>query len=174
MKDLEKLIKANTNETGVIDFATIELAINTEENNLIAVGKKEASAKVLSDIGLGDIESIKKTIDEHGSFKTESEKTIDELTTKATNLERKSALYGAGITDNDQVDYIMFNVNKRVTETKDFDVALTEFKTEKPQYFDTKSITFNTKGNGKIPPVKKAGWETILAERRPDVFGKDE
>jgi len=181
MKDLQKLVEANTKD-GVVDWESIEKTINEETNNLIAKNKGSELNRVLNELGLEKVEDLKLTLKEKEELAKKLEETNKSLETINKSLEekdkvitlteREKMLYQMGITDKDTVDYVLFNVNKRVGEDKDFASALEEYKKEKPQFFEEKPLTISTKGNPTVPPEEKLGFEKVLEERRPDVFKK--
>lgn len=179
MKNLEKLVKEHTNEEGQIDWSAVEELVNKETNDIVAASTKKATDKakedLLKELEIDDPKAIKDKLnlsEELSKKLEEKENALNELTGKATKLEREKLLYSQGITDPDTVDYILFNVDKRVNEENDFDAALNAFKEEKPQYFQSEPITTGTKPGG-ASKREMAGFEKILAEKHPNEFKEE-
>lgn len=176
MKNIENLIKEHTKDD-VTDWTAIENAVNEEINNIVTkdVAKEKEKFEstqvneVLKTLGYENVEDLKKTldtVDEVQKALETKDAEIQGLKTESTMLERTNKLFGMGVAQ-DAVDYILFNVNKKVTEDKDFETALGEYKTEQPKFFE-KTITFGG-GSHQTPPPEVDGATAKLKELYPDV-----
>lgn len=176
MKNIENLIKDNTKED-VIDWKAVEIAINEDINNIIKKNVETEKAKfesskvseMLENLGYKDVDELKKAL---GSIE-ELTKTIETkdaenqaLKSSSTELERMNKLYGMGINE-EAVDFVLFNVNKKVTEEKDFDTALAEYQKEQPKFFE-KTITFGGTQQ-QSQQQQDDGVTSKLKEMYPDV-----
>ena len=183
MKDLEKLVKEHTNEEGQTDWSAVEELVNKETNDIVAASTKKAADKakdeardsLMKELDIDDPKALKDKLnlsEELTKKLEEKENALNELTGKTTKLEREKLLYAQGITDPDTVDYILFNVDKRVNDETDFDKAFNAFKEEKPQYFQSEPITTGIKP-GVTSKKEMAGFEKILAEKHPNEFKEE-
>lgn len=179
MKDLEKLMNGNKKEDGTFDWEKIEAAINKEENDLVAKaetkggekGATEAITKFLKDLGYDDkakfdtdFKAMKASHEAIGGKDEE----IKNLSGAKTALEREKLILQSGVPGKD-ADYVMFQVNKRVTDDVPFEKAFEEFKAENAEYFKNPVPVFGAQTKSKEEPGSKEGFEKILEERNPDV-----
>ena len=88
MKDLQKLVEANTKD-GVVDWESIEKTINEETNNLIAKNKGSELNRVLNELGLEKVEDLKLTLKEKEELAKKLEETNKNLETINKSLEEK-------------------------------------------------------------------------------------
>ena len=102
-------------------------------------------------------------------YKTAQEQ-LESVTKNATLLERESSLIKMGVTDPDVLEFIMFNVEKRVDDKTDWNKALELYKTDKPTLFENRAPAINTTGThvGKGLTEEKLGFEKILEDKYPD------
>ena len=168
-EELQKVIQGLTNEDGQIDWAKATEAINNDINNVVAKqsdkAKDEARKELFSALEVESVEDILKRLDEVKEVKDTLNKTQGQL----TDYQRKEALYSQGITDPDRVDYILYNVNKRVSDEVSFEDAFKAYRDEKPDLFKKEPITFGG-GRGKEEEVpKEPGYRAVLKERHPDL-----
>lgn len=177
MKDIKAIIEKHTDEEGVVDYAALEEAVNSEINGIVAKNKPdteklkqelhgEVAKSIISGLGIEgetvddlklwakkmggstdefkeanikleqELEKVRNELEEIATAKQELETT---LTTK----ERLGKIKELGVKDDDTAEFIKFKLDKLVSEDKDFDTALNEFKEESPTYFRTPSVTTN-------------------------------
>jgi hypothetical protein len=167
-EELEKIIKGYSNEEGQIDWAKVTEAINNDINNVVAKqtdkAKEDARGEFLKTFEVENVEQLAEKINQGQEVQETLTKTQSEL----TNLQRKEALYSQGITDPDRVDYILFNVNKRVSDDVAFEDAFKAYREEKPDLFKKEPITFGKREGGE-EPTTEPGYRKALKERHPDL-----
>jgi hypothetical protein len=167
-EELQKLMQGFTTEDGQVDWDKVVEGVNEEVNNVVAKtqdkAKQDARKEFLATFEVEDTEDLIKRLDEAKQAKESLTKTQGEL----TNLQRKEALYSQGITDPDRVDYILFNVNKRVNDDTSFEDAFTKYREEKPDLFKKEPITMNRRTQSETPP-EEPGYRAKLKEKHPDL-----
>lgn len=58
-----------------------------------------------------------------------------------TNTQRLNQIKQLGVGDDETAEFIKFKLDKQVSEDKDFDTALNEFREQSPSYFRQKEVT---------------------------------
>jgi len=176
MKDLEKIVKDLTNEDGVVDWAKATDLVNKEINDVVLKNtgklddklgdaKVEAKQELLKLFEVETTDDLLKKLDD-AKQKGES---LNDLEGELTKYKQKELLYSQGITDQDKVDYILFNVNKRVNDEVEFEDAYKTYREEKPELFKKEPITF---GGGNKPTeakVEQPGYRKHLLKKHPDL-----
>lgn len=180
MKNIQKLIEENSKEVDgekKVDWKSVEDSINKETNDIVAKQTSKAQEDLLKQLGFEDSDKLKEhlsKVDELSEETKKKDEKINELSSAKTETERKMKLIGMGITDEDTLDYVMYNVNKRANDDTPWEKALESYKQDKPSYFESqqenKPITTGTKNEGNNSG-EKLGFEKILGEKHPDVFG---
>jgi len=190
MKDLKKIIDQHTVD-GVTDWPKVEEQVNVQINAIVLKDTAKATEKAVQDFiidlkieGLEKPEQVKDILAKAKTGETKFAADLAKkqaeadalvlqvaaLTGDKDHLGRKNSLLAAGVTDPDDLDYLLFNVGKHVDETTPWDKALETFKTEKPQYFvpaGTPGPTTGRRVGGVLPGAEKAGFEKILEEKYP-------
>jgi len=82
-------------------------------------------------------QELKKTQEELEAISTAK----SELESNLTNAERLNKIKELGIKDNETAEFVKFKLDKMVSEDKDFDTALNEFREQSPSYFRQKEVT---------------------------------
>ena len=123
---------ANVDTNAIVSQAE-QKAVEAAEKKMEAVFKS-----MLQQQGL-DADSINKMTVEWKAKQVTPDMQIQELQQQLeqeriarTTLEKHTAVQSQGITDPEDVEYICFKVDKRVTKTKDFKTALAEYLEEHP------------------------------------------
>ncbi|MDA3807958.1 MAG: hypothetical protein PF440_08625 [Thiomicrorhabdus sp.] len=168
-EDLEKLVQGFTDDDSKVDWDKVAEGVNKELNDVVAKqqdkAKDEARKEFFKTFEVENVEDLAKQLDEANTTKD----TLTQKQGELTELERKVALYGQGITDPDRVDYILFNVNKRVNDEVGFEDAFKQYKEDKPDLFKKEPITINKRKQGDPPPTDEPGYRTKLKEKHPDL-----
>lgn len=186
---ISEIVEKNTEKDGEnvkVNWESVEKEINDNINNIVAKQTSKAEEKAKSDLlkslNIESEEDLKKKLEDDGSeLKTkletmqkeleERETKLSELNEKSTRLERERVIMSEGAQDPDDIDYVLYNVSKKVSEDTPFEDALKAFKEEKPKYFSSPRKTAAPSGGGK-PEME--GFEKYLADRHPDVYQDDE
>ncbi len=184
-KDLEKQ-ENNTVEgnegTGNVDTQTTEKNEGKAEGDLKAEAQKIADAMLAKKMkGMPTKEELKAFKEWQESQKTAEQKQAEkeaeykEKDTKISELEKENAVLKAGVTDADDVDYILFKVSKMDGE---FEENLAKFLKDNPKYLKQELETTEHKATG--APVRtissnESGVTAILKAKHPELFeGKDD
>lgn len=183
MKNLKQLIEQHTND-GVIDYKSIEDAVNAEINNVVAKNKpnkeqmqEEFKNEWIASLGFDGVTNenqlkayVSRTVDESklelsnvqkqfDEFK-ERHSDYDEIKSSLGTMKAHNLLRSKGISDNDQIEFLAFKVGKYDGET--FEDKLAAFEEANPKTFQNKNITTGYKITNKIPEGEKLGFETEL------------
>ena len=177
-KDLEKQ-ENNTVEgnegTGNVDTQTTEKNEGKAEGDLKAEAQKIADAMLAKKMkGMPTKEELKAFKEWQESQKTAEQKQAEkeaeykEKDTKISELEKENAILKAGVTNVDDVDYILFKVSKMDGE---FEENLAKFLKDNPKYLKQELET-EPKATG--APVrsmssKNDGVLSILASKHPEI-----
>lgn len=188
MKNLQEIIQAHTTEDEgktKVNWEGVEAKVNEHINAIVVKSTQKESEKAVKELfekagleNIGDAEGLKKHIDTVSQSTEQIQKELkakeeeiqtylkktEELEQKYTHVEREKTLVAAGITDPDTIDYLLFNVGKRVNEETPFEQALQAYAEEKPALFRTTATTTGTKVQ-KVPAGEKAGFEKILEDK---------
>lgn len=118
----------------------------------------------LKDDNSTETEKIKERLKAFDAVQAELEKI------KAENASLKNRSKLNDLSDADQLDYVMFEINKLIDDKTDFDDALKKFKESKPQYFkgeddDKGNPNFKTSPTRKKTESKKTDAESYLDRR---------
>ena len=186
MEDNKDLENQNTNTgegtnaqgTGNVDTQTTnqneeqasEKTFTQEELNKIVQERLDKEKKKMP--SKEDLKAFKEWKE---SQKTEAEKQAEkdaeykEKDTKISELEKENAVLKAGVTDADDVDYILFKVGKMEGE---FEENLAKFLKDNPKYLEKELEKEEHKATG--APVrtmnsKKDGVLSILASKHPEI-----
>ena len=175
MKNIKSLIEQHTNDEGVIDYDSVETAINEEVNNIVAKNKPdtdklkqdlhgEVAKEIIGGLGIegqtvddlklwakkmaGNTDEFKET-----NIKLEQElealkKQYEEVETAKNQIEQEytttqqlQKIKQLGVKDDETAEFVKFKLDKMVSDEKDFDTALDEFRNESPSYFRQKEVT---------------------------------
>lgn len=178
-KDLEKQ-ENNTVEgnegTGNVDTQTTNQNEGKAEIDVKAEAQKIADAMVAKKMkGMPSKEELKAFKDWQESQKTAEQKQAEkdaeykEKDTKISELEKENAVLKAGVTDADDVDYILFKVSKMEGE---FEENLAKFLKDNPKYLEKELTKTEPKATGtsvKSISSKNDGVLGILASKHPDM-----
>lgn len=183
MKSIREIVEAHTKE-GVTDWETADKVYQDTINGIVvketAKTAEKAQQDTILELGLENVQSVadlkkysdsmKKSIEERETQIKEATEQIGSLQSKTTQYERERSIIALGITDPDTIDYLTFNVSKRLDDNTDWNKALEGYKTDKPHLFEkTPTITTTgarVSGDG---TTEKFGWETKLEEKYPDL-----
>jgi hypothetical protein len=177
MKNIKDLIEKHTKDEKT-DWDAVEEAINKETNDIVAKQTSKAQADLLKDLGFDDKDDLTAQL---GKVEELNGK-VEELQGAKTETERKLSLINNGVKDEDDIDYVMFQVNKRVDDETKWEDALKAYKEEKPSYFGAekqkekepeKPPVTGTKQKSDDKESEPLGYERILAEKHPEVFNKN-
>ena len=168
MKDLEKLLEANTND-GVIDFKKVEEIVNEEINNIVAKKtdseklKGEALETVIAELGLenvNNLDGVKTYLKKMGGntdeikeanlkLEAELEKTKEQLNLEMSTREKLeqetkkvtqlSKIAELGITGK-QAEFLIWDLNKSVDDKTTFDDLLGVYAKENKDTITTTKI----------------------------------
>ena len=179
-KDLEKQ-ENNTVEgnegTGNVDTQTTNQNEGKAEIDVKAEAQKIADAMVAKKMkGMPSKEELKAFKDWQESQKTAEQKQAEkdaeykEKDTKISELEKENAVLKAGVTDVDDVDYILFKVGKMEGE---FEENLAKFLKDNPKYLEKELERTEPKATG--APVKsissnESGVRAILKAKHQNLF----
>ena len=175
MKNIKSLIEQHTNDEGVIDYDSVETAVNEEVNNIVAKNKPdtdklkqdlhgEVAKEIIGGLGIegqtvddlklwakkmaGNTDEFKET-----NIKLEQElealkKQYEEVETAKNQIEQEytttqqlQKIKQLGVKDDETAEFVKFKLDKMVSDEKDFDTALDEFRNESPSYFRQKEVT---------------------------------
>jgi len=178
-KDLEKQ-ENNTVEgnegTGNVDTQTTNQNEGKAEIDVKAEAQKIADAMVAKKMkGMPSKEELKAFKDWQESQKTAEQKQAEkdaeykEKDTKISELEKENAVLKAGVTDADDVDYILFKVGKMEGE---FEENLAKFLKDNPKYLEKELEHAEPKATGapvRTMSSKKDGVLSILASKHPEI-----
>ena len=90
---------------------------------------------------------------------------------RISDLEKENAILKAGVKDDDDIDYILFKVNKM---EGDFEENLAKFLQDNPKYIKGEELNTEPKATG--APVKslgssvESGVSAILKAKHPDLY----
>ena len=179
-KDLEKQ-ENNTVEgnegTGNVDTQTTNQNEGKAEIDVKAEAQKIADAMVAKKMkGMPSKEELKAFKDWQESQKTAEQKQAEkdaeykEKDTKISELEKENAVLKAGVTDADDIDYILFKVGKMDGE---FEENLVRFLKDNPKYLEKELKHIEPKATG--APVKsidsnESGVRAILKAKHQNLF----
>lgn len=179
-KDLEKQ-ENNTVEgnegTGNVDTQTTNQNEGKAEIDVKAEAQKIADAMVAKKMkGMPSKEELKAFKDWQESQKTAEQKQAEkdaeykEKDTKISELEKENAVLKAGVTDADDVEYILFKVGKMEGE---FEENLAKFLKDNPKYLEKELERTEPKATG--APVKsissnESGVRAILKAKHQNLF----
>lgn len=90
---------------------------------------KEANIKLEQ-----ELKKAQEELDAISTAKTELEQNL-------TNTERLNKIKQLGIKDDETAEFVKFKLDKMVSDEKDFDTALNEFREQSPTYFRQKEVT---------------------------------
>jgi chromosome segregation ATPase len=158
----------------------LELDKETIDSIMAEHGKHLTGLKEQVESYKTEVESYKTEIDElkeSSKASEELQKKYDELVNeskdkdaKITTSARERAILRAGITDDDEIEFISYKVGKM---EGDFDENLTEFLTNNTK-FGTSKNSAPTKATGaepKTPSVpQESGVTAILKSKHPELF----
>jgi vacuolar-type H+-ATPase subunit I/STV1 len=185
MKDLKGLIDKHTNE-GVVDYKSIQDAINQEINDVVAKNKPnqdkliaESKDKWIEEFGFEGVKNeaqlkayVKGTSDEwkeqynsldkeYKSFK-ETHADYEDLKKQMSTYKQYEALRAKGVTDTDTLEFLAFKINKAEGET--FEDKLTAYEVTNPNTFQETKVTTGAKIGAKVS-TETLGFEEILNEK---------
>lgn len=184
MEDNKNLEKQNTNTAenkevegaGNVDTQTTNQNEGKVEIDLKAEAQKIADAMVAKKMkGMPSKEELKAFKDWQESQKTAEQKQAEkdaeykEKDTKISELEKENAVLKAGVTDADDVDYILFKVSKMEGE---FEENLAKFLKDNPKYLKQELEKQEHKATGapvKTISSKNDGVLGILANKHPEI-----
>lgn len=168
MKDLEKLLEANTSD-GVIDFKKVEEIVNEEINNIVAKKtdseklKGEALETVIAELGLenvNNLDGVKTYLKKMGGntdeikeanlkLEAELEKTKEQLNLEMSTREKLeqetkkvtqlSKIAELGITGK-QAEFLIWDLNKSVDDKTTFDDLLGVYAKEHKDTITTTKV----------------------------------
>lgn len=178
-KDLEKQ-ENNTVEgnegTGNVDTQTTNQNEGKAEIDVRAEAQKIADAMVAKKMkGMPSKEELKAFKEWQESQKTAEQKQAEkeaeykEKDTKISELEKENAVLKAGVTDADDIDYILFKVSKMEGE---FEENLAKFLKDNPKYLKQELEKEEPKATGapvRTMSSKKDGVLSILASKHPEI-----
>lgn len=178
-KDLEKqennTVEGNE-ETGNVDTQTTNQNEGKAEIDVKAEAQKISDAMVAKKMkGMPSKEELKAFKDWQESQKTAEQKQAEkdaeykEKDTKISELEKENAVLKAGVTNADDVDYILFKVGKMEGE---FEENLAKFLKDNPKYLKQELEKEEHKATGapvRTMSSKKDGVLSILASKHPEI-----
>lgn len=182
MEENEKQENQNTAENknvegaGNVDTQTTEKNEGQAEIDVKAEAQKIADAMVAKKMkGMPSKEELKAFKDWQESQKTAEQKQAEkdaeykEKDTKISELEKENAVLKAGVTDADDIDYILFKVGKMEGE---FEENLVKFLKDNPKYLEKELEKEELKATGapvRTVSSKKDGVLSILASKHPEI-----
>ena len=97
---------------------------------------KSTEKRILKDLGVDSFEFVKQRLKEHESLANELKHQKDKG--------RKLAVYAAGF-DDEYIDFVSYDVSKKMKDGEEFDVALEKYKKNHSQYLrENKQKTITT------------------------------
>lgn len=190
MKDLQSMIEQHTKE-GVVDYKSIQDAINQEINDTVAKNKPnqekliaDSKDKWIQSLSFEGVENeaqlkayVKGTSDEwkenynnleteYKSFKSGHED-YEALKNENSNYKSYNALRSKGVTDQDEIEFLTFKINKLDGES--FDDKLAAYEGANPKTFQTQHITTGAKIGTKQVTSEKLDFEKILEDKYGDL-----
>ena len=174
---LKELIEQNKTDDG-INVEEINKAINDEINAVVTKAKDQSVVEFFKELGVeskDDLNAKLKEGDKLAKMLEEKEQAVKEAKMKADKLAKVNELRKLGVEDDDTIDYVLFNVEKRISDDKSYEEALKEFAKEKPKYFEKQATGVTTgvgTGTGVNPNDDKPTWQKILEEKHPDLKEK--
>ena len=169
-QEVQKTVETETTATEKVESNSAEVVktFTQEEVNGIV---KERLAKAQK--GIPSKEELAKYNEWKESQKTQQDK-YDDLVKNSTekdntisNLEKENAVLKAGITDQDEVEFICYKVGKM---DGDFKENLTQYLADNPKYTkkqETKATGVETKVQS-VP--QESGVTAILKSKHPELF----
>lgn len=172
MKDLKAFLEKYKTEDGY-DYEAAEQAINDDINNIVAKNKpseetllEKAQQKLIEGLGVdasslddlktyikkmgGNTDEIKeqnlKLEKEYKQLQQEHQQTLDnynKIQSEYTTKQQLDKVKSLGLKSDDEVEFHHFKVSKLVSEDKDFDTALNEYKEQHADLFKDKTISTN-------------------------------
>ena len=169
MYDLKTVIEANTKD-GVVDFEKVMADVDNSYVNPIVAKKTdkekikpEVIAEMIQELGIegGSIDDVKLYIKKMGGSTDEikeanlelekrykelelnHKETVGKLTqleTKQQELHREQLIRGLGVQDEKQIEFLKWDLNRKVTEEKDFDTVVAEYAKENNVKTTTKFV----------------------------------
>lgn len=177
-KNLEKqennTVEGNE-ETGNVDTQTTNQNEGKAEIDLKAEAQKIADAMVAKKMkGMPSKEELKAFKDWQESQKTAEQKQAEkdaeykEKDIKISELEKENAVLKAGVTDGDDIDYILFKVSKMEGE---FEENLAKFLKDNPKYLKQELETEQKATGAPVRTIssKNDGVLSILASKHPEI-----
>ena len=169
-QEVQKTVETETTATEKVESNSAEVVktFTQEEVNGIV---KERLAKAQK--GIPSKEELAKYNEWKESQKTQQDK-YDDLVKNSTekdntisNLEKENAVLKAGITDQDEIEFICYKVGKM---DGDFKENLTQYLADNPKYTkkqETKATVIETKSQT-VP--QESGVTAILKAKHPEFF----
>lgn len=169
MYDLKAIIEAHTVE-GVVDYEKVMGDIDNGYVNPIVAKKTdksklipEVTAQLIKELGVegesiddlklyvkkmgGSTDEIKEANLElekrYKELETNHKETVGKLTqleTKQQELHREQLIRGLGVQDEKQIEFLKWDLNRKVTEEKDFDTVVAEYAKENNVKTTTKFV----------------------------------
>lgn len=181
MKTIREIVEAHTKE-GITDWDNADKSYQETINGIVVKETAKTAEKVKADtieaIGIESVKApedvkkfmatLQKTLEERESEYAIAQENLAKANKTATSLERESGLIKMGVTDQDVIDFIMFNVDKRVDDKTDWNTALETYKTDKPTLFENRAIGTTGSHVGKGATEEKMGYEKYLEDKYPD------
>lgn len=162
-------VEAETTTTETVENNSEEVVAKTFTQDEVNAIVKERLAKAQK--GIPSKEELTKYNEWKESQKTQQDK-YDELVKKESekestisNLQKENLVLKSGITDSDEVEFIVYKVSKM---EGDFEENLKDYLADNPKYTkkETKATGVETKPN---PVVKDDGVLAILKAKHPDI-----
>lgn len=162
--------------TGEVDTQTTNQNEGNAEKDIEAKAQKIADAMVAKKMkGMPSKEELKAFKDWQESQKTAEQKQAEkdaeyvQKDTKISELQKENAVLKAGVTEEDNVDYVLYKVGKMEGE---FEENLAKFLKENPKYIKGEELN-EQKATG--APVKSisstdSGVRSILKAKHPEIF----
>ena len=168
---MEQEVQNVETETTTTDVETnseevVKTFTQEEVNNIV----KERLAKVQK--GIPSKEELTKYNEWKESQKSQEDKYNDlikqdnEKSTTISNLQKENLVLRSGITDNDEIEFLVYKVSKM---EGDFEENLKQYLTDNPKYTkkqETKATGIETKTNS---IAKDDGVLAILKSKHPDI-----
>ena len=169
-QEVQKNVETETTNTEKVENNSEEVVktFTQEEVNGIV---KERLAKAQK--GIPSKEELAKYNEWKESQKTQQDKYNDliknsnEKDNKISNLEKENAVLKAGVTDQDEIEFICYKVGKM---DGDFKENLSQYLADNPKYIkkqETKATGIEPK-NQSVP--KESGVTAILKSKHPELF----
>lgn len=166
MEEKENVVTTENEDVNAAEETSEKTFTQAEVDDIV---KKRLAKATKNQLSKEEIDAFKKYQDDK---KTQQEKYDDlvkedgKKTTTISNLKMENAVLKAGITDQDEIEFIVYKVGKM---EGDFNDNLTEYLKDNPRYAkkqETKATGVETKNNTQ----KDDGVMAILKSKHPDLF----